>query len=390
MAAPISIGIAADANDFARGIKSGVIKPLEDVKEVYDDIKDASDDAARGEKLERTLKDQQGETKQLAGDYEKLAAEIKGVGKAGKSSIGDDLTDGTDRAKEGVEGLKDEAQSTGREMAASFQGPEDALGAIQELAANALSGLGPAGVAAGIAGAIGIGVITSEITKQQEKAEEVKDALVDAYLSAAEEGRNYITQEEVNSKIRAQLNEEDTAAKDTRLSQATKLGLTTATLLRAEAGDLEALKSVEDALAEAREKHEDSRSAYNKASGIDNSRSAMELTDIGNKYGGIREATNLARDAVSEYQSAVEEGAASTSKISEGQRDATAATRGTRDAVNEVAGALRGIQDKTVQIGVRTNLEQARRDLDNFIVSSEQRGIRLRVAGVNSAGGVVI
>lgn len=92
------------------------------------------------------------------------------------------VDDDTDKAKKGLDDFKDEASSTGREAAASFSGGfNDITDAIQETAANAFAGFGPAGAAAGLAAAAGLGFITNKLQETAEKIKEVRDNLTDLF-----------------------------------------------------------------------------------------------------------------------------------------------------------------------------------------------------------------
>ena len=202
MAKPISISMIADASDVAKGIKKGATDPLEELQskfsdtarkgeesgksivDAYRDTKPATDKAAQAvEKLEDKL-DEARKTSQKLGNTER---DVKGLGdeldKASKSAdkmgdagkgIGDGIKRGTDRAEEGLSEFKDEANSTAKEAAASFDGSAESIGDIfQELAANAFAGFGPAGAIAGIAVAAGLGVA---ITAAQDTADAVNEA----------------------------------------------------------------------------------------------------------------------------------------------------------------------------------------------------------------------
>jgi len=171
MANDIRIGVTADTSAFERGIKSGLIDPLEDAEKALDQIGDASEDGA--DKIERSMKDAQGDTEKLSDEYKALANTIDAQTKKAGADTKRYLKDGTDGASKGIEEMGDEAASTGKEMAASFSSVEDGLDAIQELAANALAGFGPAGLVAGAAVAIGMGLA---ITAGQEAADAINEA----------------------------------------------------------------------------------------------------------------------------------------------------------------------------------------------------------------------
>jgi len=293
MAKGISIGIGSDTKAFLAGIKSGVIAPLEDAEDTLKKLGDAGDRA--GDKIENSVDGAESSLKSLGDSGERAAKDIeksaddadsslKKLGDSGKRA-GEDLEDsmrgyqqetkdsdrvfrefsdtvrtesrdaarnlktnfkeGTDGAKEGLSEFKDEANSTAKESAASFDGSaESIVGSFQEIAANAFSGFGPAGAAAGLAAAAGIGVVTSVITQQIDDSEELKAALSGAYRAAAEAGRAYLDEAEVISQVNDVLFDEDQARSKEALKNANALGVTRIEYLRAMAGDQDALNNL--------------------------------------------------------------------------------------------------------------------------------------------------
>lgn len=236
----ISISIAADTKDAQRGIQRGLIEPLEDATTALTDLERDGKDAGRT--LERTFSDQQRETGQLRKEYDKLGDQIRTSGRRGRD-FGDDVQAGTDKAKRGMDEFKDEANSTAREAAASFDGSaESAADAFQEVAANAFAGFGPAGAAAGLAAAIGLGTVLTAITEQQEAADELKARLTDAYIAAAEEGRNYLDVQQIIEESGLIYKDAERLAKATE--DATRLNLDLALVIQAMAGDEEAINAV--------------------------------------------------------------------------------------------------------------------------------------------------
>jgi hypothetical protein len=89
-----------------------------------------------------------------------------------------------------MDDFKEESNSTAREAAASIGGVEDALSAVQEVAANALAGFGPAGAAAGLAAATGIGLLFSGLQASADKANEAKDKVIGLAATISEAGGN--------------------------------------------------------------------------------------------------------------------------------------------------------------------------------------------------------
>lgn len=139
------------------------------------------------------------ETKNIGDALEQVADELGDVGKDAKSlddkvsdtfrnmgkdakkagdEIGDRVKAGTRKAGDGLEELKGESQSTAKEAAASFGSIEDAADALQEVAANAFAGFGPAGMAAGAIAAVGIGLGISALTEHADKVNENKEKML--------------------------------------------------------------------------------------------------------------------------------------------------------------------------------------------------------------------
>lgn len=175
MAKDISISIASETRAFQKGVKDGIIEPLDGAVESIEDLGKAGDDT--GEQLSDSMKDAQRKTELLGDEYTELRKKIDGVGKQGKDSF-KEMKDASDKAKEGVSELKDESNSTAKEAAASFDGSaESIVDAFQEVAANAFSGFGPAGALAGLAIAAGIGIATSAFNDSEEAAGKAKERI---------------------------------------------------------------------------------------------------------------------------------------------------------------------------------------------------------------------
>lgn len=165
---------------LADGIKAG--RPGDELAREFDesmrkieaDVKAAADQIDTStEQMEASFRDAFDRVKKDAGD-------------AGKK-VGDDTSDGFDRAKEGASEFRDEANSTAREAAASFDGSAESVAdAFQEVAANAFAGFGPAGAAAGLAAAAGIGFAINAIQGGQEEAEEFREKISDITASLVE------------------------------------------------------------------------------------------------------------------------------------------------------------------------------------------------------------
>lgn len=148
-----------------------------------DDLGDKLDDLGRSD-ADKALHDVEDAADDAADAARDLADDLADVEDAVPSDVGrklgDDLEEGFDRAGEGAAEFKDEAQQSAREGAASFSGEfEDVADYMQEVLANALSGFGPVGAAAGLAAAAGLGILVSTLQDGEEAAEATKDRIID-------------------------------------------------------------------------------------------------------------------------------------------------------------------------------------------------------------------
>jgi hypothetical protein len=238
------IAIAADAKQFDQGIRSGVVKPLEQAEKALEQLADAADDAGRDgsrgiDRLEDALKDAQRQAK-------KTEDAVDDIGDGGKASMG-----------KWSEGAKEVSQEIGQnlgETVSSIRGNLSDLGQVGQdtlggLAAT-LAGGGPAGIvgAAGLAaGAIGLGLVTAELQKQQEEADRMRERLGAAYQGAAEDGRKFLdVQTIIADGMDLIFNPERAEEYKRVLDDATQLGLDRATVIAANTGDLEAQAAVQE------------------------------------------------------------------------------------------------------------------------------------------------
>lgn len=218
---PIKLDVLANV----RPLQAETKKAADAVDELGEAVDDAMrDGAGAGDKLERKF------------------ADLARAGRRASDDIGDDFRRGFKRAEAGADEFRDEANSTMRETAASIRDVESGLDAVQEIAANAFVGFGPVGAGAGLVTALGLGLVTEELRSQQEEADELKARLTSAYIAAAEEGRNYLSVQQIIEESAAIYQDAE------RLKQATKdaaeLNLDRALVVQAMAGDEEALNAV--------------------------------------------------------------------------------------------------------------------------------------------------
>ena len=153
----INIDLVADV----KGVIKGTDKISDALDDVADDLKDLGKD---GDRLED----------KVSSAFKSRSEDARNAGK----DIGRHVKDGTDKAGAGLDDLKSESASTAKESAASFASIEDAAGALQEVAANAFVGFGPAGMAAGLVAAAGIGLAVSALTEHADKINENKEKML--------------------------------------------------------------------------------------------------------------------------------------------------------------------------------------------------------------------
>lgn len=244
MARKYEIGIAADTGGFEKSIKNGLVDPLEDAADAFEDL----EDAAKSADLDRELDKAQDASEDLSDELDDARDKLKKLGFAAKDA-GDDAKRGMKDAEDGVEEFRDEANSTAREAAASFDGSAESIAdAFQEVAANALAGFGPAGAIAGLAAAAGIGLAVAgfeAVSEAEEESRERASEWADAYVEA---GGRILNASQLVEKARSIIT--DPEAYQQAEDNAKKWGVSESVALLAMAGDTNALAEAKESLAE--------------------------------------------------------------------------------------------------------------------------------------------
>lgn len=194
MARKHEIAIAAETGAFEKGVKSGVVEPLEDAEKALKDLGDVS----VGRDIDKDLQVAQRATKELKSETKEAADAIEQAFRQSYKKVKDDSDDATKKMKGGFQEAKEEASSSGREAAASFGGGfDDVADFVQETLANALGGFGPIGAAAGIALAAVIGTALSQAEAAQQKLNDAREAAADLASQMYENGGTLPLQERV-------------------------------------------------------------------------------------------------------------------------------------------------------------------------------------------------
>lgn len=173
MAKGVSLSIASDTKDFVKGIKSGVIEPLENVSDELRDL--AKDGDKAGDKLEDSMRGAQKATERYGDDIEALGTKLNASAKRGGQGLKDHTADATSAAARDLGELKQEAIQNASETFSSFDGSASSFAdGIQGTFGGIVSSMGPVGMAIGAAGALGIGMFMGDADKAKEKTDEFK------------------------------------------------------------------------------------------------------------------------------------------------------------------------------------------------------------------------
>lgn len=227
---PIRIDFLSNTSRLERGTA--------DVERALDDVADSLDDVAR---------EGQGALGKLERGFRDLARDAKDTGR----DIGRHMEDGTDRARAGMDDLKQESSSTAREAAASFDGSAESIGdAIQEVVANAFGGFGPAGEIAGIAAAAGIGLAIAGFDGVNESAEISEQAAADWADAYVEAGGRILTATQQVERTRSII--ADPEHYKAAQKNAEDWGVSESTAILAMAGNRDAIAAVRQSLGEQR------------------------------------------------------------------------------------------------------------------------------------------
>lgn len=209
------MALSFDINSNTRAAQTQVKNLGKTLQDVTDDLDEVGRDKST-EKLEASLRD--------------LAREADRTG----DKVGKSIDDGFKKAGKGADDFKQEANSTARETAASFDGSAESIGdAFQEVAANAFGAFGPAAGLAGLAVAAGIGGIKTTFDELAEKSKEVREGIISDFIEVGDA----LDREAVDARVRDLLGNENTRKQAQLLKDILGIDLADAVLILA--GDFE-------------------------------------------------------------------------------------------------------------------------------------------------------
>jgi len=272
-----------DAN--TGGLEKGTDRIVDGLADVEDATKDVGRASRETEKLTDGLDD--------VGDAADDAG--KSVESAGDKAA-DSLSDVNDKADDVGSGL----QKLGGAAKAAIDG--DAAGAVQGLA-DGLSGLAENLPLVGGAVAVGIGLIGTALGEASAAAEETRSNIRSMYEAAAADGRTFLDEAQIQAESLKILYGDDQSRYEQAIKDSRALGLPWQEVVRAIAGDQEALNTVLDRTNELEE-------ARNQK--IEESKGPLELR--GNLMTSEGQQLNEINDRYSTQKGYIDENAARTAQ----------------------------------------------------------------------------
>lgn len=272
----LSIDIAANTTAAQRGIKD-LSKTLDGVSDALDDVADDADKG--GDRVERAFRDMtkaaQDTGREAGRSFSKASQALDDVERQAKRTerAVDDIGDakGFGKMKDAAQEVTQEVGQNLGEAVSSVRGNLADLGQVGQdtlggLAAT-IAGTGPAGIAGAAAlaaTAVGLGAMTAELENQQREADELRDRLMAAYRDASDAGRSYLDIAQVIANQQDLINNPARADEYAKIMETQKkTGLDMSTILKANAGDLDALRIVMGSVSDANKRATDAGDEFN-------------------------------------------------------------------------------------------------------------------------------
>lgn len=307
--AGIKITLVDDVTSFLRGTQRAE-EALDDVADSLDDLaRDAQrqgrttgDDLARG--IDRGTDRARDSVDSMEKSFRDLSRGVQRESKQVGDDLGDNIKRGSREASEGLDDLNNNAASNAKEFAASWDGSADgALDSVQGFVAEALEGFGPLGLAGGVALAAAAGAMYTAFSENAAMSEQ---RIADMYNDMKESGQDFLSGQLIDQQISDIVEGVDGAIRsyDQVKKDAEQVGVSTATMLRAWAGDQGAVTEVlETTRAKQNEILEQFRSGD--LAGADYTKAATALTSVTDGLSDAGSETDVARQKVEDYRAAI-------------------------------------------------------------------------------------
>jgi ElaB/YqjD/DUF883 family membrane-anchored ribosome-binding protein len=314
---------------------------IKDLSGALDDVADALDDVARdgkdaGDKLERSFRD--------------MARAASDAG----DDVGTKLDKGFDKARQGADDFKQEANQSMRETAASVSSVEDGLDAVQEIAANAFAGFGPAGAVAGLVAATGIGLAISAMEDANEETELGKERVAEWAGAYAEAGGKILSAGVLAARFQAIIT--DPAKFAEAETNARNWGVSVETAISAMSGNTGAIDDVKRSVGDLADAYETARQ---KSPAVD---------AFGNVNGPLLEqeqAYRTAAGSLNKLTGEMDAGAARARMLSDALKGQINDAREATKEVDGLGNAVYTLPDGT-QIMIDAETGQATQDVSKF------------------------
>jgi hypothetical protein len=347
----IEIPIAVDTGGVEKQIQNGLVKPIETADKALDKL--GKTDAGRD--IDKELGKAQTATEDLSRELDKTRTDLDKLGFAGR-----------DAGREGQDGLR-KIGSTGAEVGgelkqnlgetfASFRGD---LRDLPQIAQDTLGGLAGSGALGGIpglaataAGAAGLGLIIGAFDAAGAEAEETARRVEEAYGKQLEAGSRYVTQKIVLDNL-GNMSAED---RNKALERANQLGIEGSTILRAQAGDQDAIAAIQGEMN--RRKQEEIEKIQESGASLEEQ--SVKVDAVNTKYAEqldwIRDANREQATVTAQVEATVAAMAAMASPldIAQGKVD------GIKGSLSEVL----GYRQLTLDVGI--DLTRARSEINNW------------------------
>lgn len=271
----VNIPVASDTRAFSKGVKDGVLDPLQEASDALEKVTRDGDKA--GDHLERSLHDAQRETEGLKHETKQLHDTIEKGARTSYRRMADASDDATSTASRNVRALRDEARQNFAEVASSFDGSvQGVTNGLQGLTGGLAASMGGWGIAVATLGAGAAGFYQM----WKEATERTKQRVSDMYDDMRESGQDFLSQEFINQRISDIVSGADDAVMQMKTVAAIsrEAGVTQAEVIAAAAGDLEARAHVMETLNARLEVLKDA---------LDNAASQGEVYDIGVDIGEV-------------------------------------------------------------------------------------------------------